>query len=61
MENGKVTAFVAIDLSTAFDTIDHGILLDVLQHCFGVAGIARKWYLSPGQFKVNIGKHTLRQ
>ena len=59
MENSDVTAFVAIDLSAAFDTMDHGILLDVLQHHFGVTGIARKWfksYLSPRQFQVKIGK-----
>ena len=50
MENSDVTAFVAIDLTVAFDTADHGILLEVLQHHFGVTGIARKWfksYLSP--------------
>ena len=59
MENSEVTAFVAVDLSAAFDTMDHRILLDVLQHCFGVTGIARKWfesYLISRQFQVNIGK-----
>ena len=59
MENSEVNAFVAIDLSAAFDTMDHRILLDVLQHHFGVTGIARKWfdsYLSPRQFQVNIDK-----
>ena len=59
MENSKVTAFVAIDPSAAFDTIDHRILVDALQHCFGVIGEARKWIescLSQRQFKVNMGK-----
>ena len=59
MECSDVTAFIAIDLSAAFDTVDHGILLDVLQYHFGVTGMARKWfesYLSPKQFQVNIGK-----
>ena len=32
MECGDVTAFIAIDLSAAFDMVDHGILLDVLQY-----------------------------
>ena len=59
IENSEVTAFIAIDLLVAFDTVDHKILLDVLQHHFGVTGIARKWfesYLSPRQFQVNTGK-----
>ena len=59
MECGEVTAFIAIDLSAAFDTVDHGILLDVLQYLFGVTGMVRKWfnsYLSPRQFQVSIGK-----
>ena len=59
VENSEVTAFVAIDLLVAFDTIDHRILLNVFQcHC-GVTGMARKWfesYLSSKQFKVIIGK-----
>ena len=31
---------VAIDLSDAFDTVDHDILLDVLQSRFGVKDTA---------------------
>ena len=59
MENSEFTTFVVIDLLAAFDTVDHRILLDVLQHCFGVRGMARKWfesYLSPRQYKDNIDK-----
>ena len=59
MECSDVTAFIAIDLSAAFNMVDHGILLDVLQYWFGVTGMVRKWfdsYLSPRQFQVNIGK-----
>ena len=43
-ECSDVTAFISIDLSAAFDTVDHRILLDVLQYCFGVTGMERKWF-----------------
>ena len=36
MENGEVTALMALDLSTAFNTVDHEILLRVLQNRFGI-------------------------
>ena len=42
MECSDVTAFIAIHLSAALDTVDHGILLDVLQYHFGVTGMVMK-------------------
>ena len=59
MENILVTAVTLLDLSAAFDTVDHDILLEVLHHKFGVDGNARKWYsnyLKPRKCKVNINK-----
>ena len=58
MENGNVTALVSMDLSVAFDTVDHDILLSVLHNYFGVEGISLKWfesYLRPRLCKVDIG------
>ena len=58
-EHQEVTAFVAIDLSAAFDTVDHDVLLKVLQRRFGLEGAALRWadtYLRPRQFVVNVGK-----
>ena len=57
MENQLVTAIVILDLSAAFDTVDHQLLLDVLEKRFGIVGKAREWYRSylvPRKFKVVI-------
>ena len=44
MENQKVTALVAIDLSAAFDTADHNILLSVLEMEFGLSNETLRWF-----------------
>ena len=57
MESKKITSLTCIDLSAAFDTVDHGILLNVLQNKFGISGNALSWfksYLQPRFCKVNI-------
>ena len=44
MEQQRTTAIIAIDLSVAFDTVDHDILLDVLHNQFGISETALAWY-----------------
>ena len=46
MDNGKVTALTLLDLSAAFDTIDHTLLLDRLQNWFGISQLALNWFSS---------------
>ena len=46
MDNGKVTALTLLDLSAAFDTIDHSILLQRLHRYFGISGPALRWFKS---------------
>ena len=43
MDDGRVTALTLLDLSVAFDTIDHTVLLRRLGDCFGVSGKALDW------------------
>ena len=57
MEEQQVTAFVGIDLSSAFDTVDHSILLEVLKAKYGVDSSALQWfqsYLMDRTMKVKI-------
>ena len=45
MDRGNVTALILLDLSSAFDTVNHTILLNTLQS-FGVKGQAYEWFKS---------------
>ena len=42
----RVSALVLLDLSSAFDTVDHQILLSVLNQRYGVDGAALRWFQS---------------
>ena len=58
MDSGKAVALTLLDLSAAFDTIDHGILFNSLRDWFGVDGIVLRWiksYLSNRKQKVKLG------
>ena len=43
---GSSTVLISFDLSTAFYTIDHTILLSRLQTSFGISGLALAWFHS---------------
>ena len=46
LSRGEATAMVLLDLSAAFDTIDHSTLLSCLLDWFSVGGSALKWFSS---------------
>ena len=46
LSKGMPTALVLLDLSVAFDTIDHDTLLSSLSARFDFAGSALKWFRS---------------
>jgi len=45
-DNGQITALVLLDLSAAFDTVDHSTLIDVLHRSFAVDGQPLTWFKS---------------
>ena len=58
MSEGSTTALTLLDLSAAFDTIDHSILFHRLYECYGINGLALSWfksYLSDRTQSVKVG------
>ena len=59
MEKQSIISLVAIDLSAAFDTVNHDTLLHILNAKYGIEDTALKWfdqYLRPRSFKVTIDR-----
>ncbi|KAL0148410.1 hypothetical protein M9458_056310 [Cirrhinus mrigala] len=59
-DSGKISVLVLLDLSAAFDTVDHNILLERLENWVGLSGMALNWfrsYLEGRGYYVSIGEH----
>ncbi len=60
-DHSQPTMLVSLDLSAAFDTIDHSLLLSRLHTSFGIRGLALSWlssYLSNRSQLVRIGQSS---
>ena len=65
MEDKCITTVTVMDLSAAFNTVSHELLLAVLREQFGINDLAITWYenyLKPRHFKVCInGKYSAQK
>ena len=46
MDEQRVTLLVLLDVSAAFDTVNHQVLLKRLESCFGITKTALSWFKS---------------
>ena len=63
IDQGKFSVGIFLDLSKAFDTINHKILIQKLEH-YGIRGVAKKWfenYLCNRKQLVNLTVLNLRK
>jgi len=57
LDKGCVSVLIMLDLSAAFDTIDHQTILERLEQHFAITGIPRAWmtsYLSERSQTVSV-------
>ena len=60
-DSGQVTALCLLDLTVAFDTVDHDLLMLRLERQFSIHGVALEWfrsYLQDRSFHVIYGGST---
>ena len=61
LDGNQAVAFVLLDLSVAFDCVDHGLLLEWLSSAYGIEELAHSWlesYLTGRTQAAKIGNHV---
>ena len=46
LDQGNIALMILLDMSAAFDTVDHAVLLEILNTKYGVSGSALNWFSS---------------
>ena len=46
LDDRKTTVLVLLDLSAAFDTLDHSGVISLLEKWYGISGNALRWFTS---------------
>src|SRR4029434_3103870 len=60
-DSKKLSVLALLDLSAAFDTVDHNILSDILENWVGLTGPVLNWfrtYLTGREYFVALGDHS---
>lgn len=58
LDRGNVAFLVLMDLSAAFDTVNHDLLIDIMNNAYHITGKPLEWfrsYLSGRTFRVKVG------
>lgn len=61
INTGKVSVLFLPALSAAFDTVDHNILIERLEHLIGLLNVVLAWFrslLQDRDYFVSVGSYT---